>query len=220
MQNCFKENTRLEKDVAKYRMIIQEMMSQSKSLTRTAMDKGFNLPGHSTRDSFIRDKESIKRTLIGGAASGTPSRKSSRFGVASGAASGATSGAPSRGGASRAASQSSFGGDDGAAGEGEGMTVLEDKLVKLDDAVNAAMTARDNKLRSVLRQNMEEMGLDDPIILNIEEFQEQNVDYLAELETVFNRAKELADLAEEYRLCVGLCKRDFRVGVCGWVMCV
>ena len=79
------------------------------------------------------------------------------------------------------------------------MTAVDDKLVKLDDAVNLAMQARDNQLQSVLKRDMEAMGLDDQTIMNIEEFQEQNVDYLAELETVFNRAKDLADLAEEYR---------------------
>jgi len=201
LQNCFKENTRLEKDVEKYRKIIQEIMSQSKSLTRTAKEMGFYLPGHSTRESFIKDKESIKKSLVagGGAASRTPSRKTSRSGATSRGGGGA-SGPPSRsGGASGAASQSSFGDGGGESDE----EMADDKLVKLDDAVDAAMTARDNQLRSVLRKNMEQMGLDESSILDLQEFQDQNVDYLAELETVFNRAKELADLAEEYRLRVG-----------------
>jgi len=210
LQNCFKENTVLEKHLEYYRKIIQEMMSQSKSLTRTAREMGFFQPGHSTKESFIKDKEAIKRTLIQGA-SGPPSTRASRSGVASGDTSGAPSrGEPNEGELSRpgsprrTASRSEFGGDggDGSVGSyGEDANIVVDKLVKLDDAVNKAMAARDDQLRSALRRNMEDMGLkDDVSVLNIQEFQDENVDYLAELETVFYRAKELADLAEEYRL--------------------
>merc|ERR1719312_306027 len=35
--------------------------------------------------------------------------------------------------------------------------------------------------------------------MNIQEFQDSNLEYAAELETVFNRARELAELAGEYK---------------------
>ena len=206
LQNCYKENTRLEEDLEKYRRIIKEMMSQSKSLTRTAREMGFYIPGHSGQASFDKDKASIKRTLMGetpGGVSRASSRteatmmtrggdaRSSRGG---GGGSRAPSAPPRSEVVSRASSRVSMAND---AVDPE--FVVDGKLVKLDAAVTAAMTARDDQLRGMLRQNMKEMGLDDQSIIDVQDFQEHNVDYVAELETVFNRAKELADLAEEYR---------------------
>merc|ERR1719334_2611220 len=188
LQNCFKENTRLEGDVEKYRRIIQEMMAQSRTLTKTAREMGFHLPGHSGHDSFTKDKESIKKLLLD-----TPSRRSSRTkvpissgaatgaasgaatGDAPGAASGAASGPDRSDAASKAASKLTAAPGVGVDIEGNPDFVVDGKLVKLDEAVTAAMTARDAQLRGVLRTNMEQMGLDDQSIITVAQFQDDNV---------------------------------------------
>jgi len=193
LQNCYKENLRLEQEVDKYRSLIQEMMSQSKSLSRAAREMGFYLPGHSGRESFEKDKDSIKKSLMAEGGPTTPSRVSSR--VASTRGGGVS--VPSRSQAvSQAASRLSLPpGGDAVNPEHPGDT----KLVELGEAVTAAMTARDDQIRGLLKSNLEELNIDDASIMNIQEFQDSNLEYAAELETVFNRARELAELAGDYK---------------------